>query len=138
VKLDINLLLHQSRSAYLRGMPPGAKRLLSAGCAGLWYFEWIKQTYGCVPEHLGIEFYTPKPDGLDNNVTWIANTASDMSAVKSRSCDLVFSGQNIEHLWPEEVSGFMLEAARVLALGGHLVIDSPNRRLSLHQTRRWS
>ncbi len=128
--LDINYLLHHSRGALLRTMPPNAQRLLSAGCAGAWYFDWIEQTYGRVPEHLGIEFYSPKPDDLPQNVTWIANTASDMSAVKAGSCDLVFSGQNLEHLCPEEVSGFFLEAARVLAPGGHLVIDSPNRLIT--------
>lgn len=134
--LNVNLLLHQSRGAFLRAMPPGAQRLLSAGCAGLWYFEWIEQTYGRVPEHLGIEYYSPRPEGLPDNVTWIANTASDMSDVPDASCDLVFSGQNLEHLWPEEVAGFVLEAARVLKPGGHLVMDSPNR----HVTRllNWS
>ncbi len=125
--LDVNVMLHQSRGALLRGMPPGAQRLLSAGCAGSWYFDWIEQTYGRVPEHLGIEYYSPKPDELPDNVTWIANTASDMSEVGNESCDLVFSGENLEHLWPGEVAGFALEAARVLRPGGHLVIDSPNR-----------
>jgi FkbM family methyltransferase len=128
--LDVNYLLHHSRGALLRGMPPGAQHLLSAGCAGNWYFDWIEETYGRVPEHLGIEFYMPKPEALPDNVTWIANTASDMSAVSSASCDLVFSGQNLEHLWPEEVSGFLLESARVLKQGGHLVVDSPNRLLT--------
>ena len=128
--LDVNYLLHHSRGALLRGMPPGAQRLLSAGCAGNWYFDWIEETYGRVPEHLGIEYYAPKPEGLPDNVTWIANTVSDMSAVSSASCDLVFSGQNLEHLWPEEVSGFLLESARVLKQGGHLVVDSPNRLLT--------
>jgi SAM-dependent methyltransferase len=128
--LDINYLLHHSRGALLRTMPPGARRMLSAGCAGNWYFDWIEETYGRVPEHLGIEYYAPKPDGLADNVTWISNTASNMSAVEPESCDLVFSGQNIEHLWPEEVSGFLLEAARVLKPGGHLVVDSPNRLLT--------
>ncbi|MDL2410615.1 methyltransferase domain-containing protein [Rhizobium calliandrae] len=128
--LDVNYLLHNSRGALLRGMPSGAQRLLSAGCAGKWYFDWVEETYGRVAEHLGIEYYMPKPEGLADNVTWITNTASDMSAVKSASCDLVFSGQNLEHLWPEEVSGFILEAARVLRSGGHLVVDSPNRLLT--------
>jgi hypothetical protein len=100
---------HHSRRALLRGIPPGAQRFLSAGCAGNCYFEWIEETYGRVPEHLSIEYYMPKPEGLPNNVTWIANTASDMSAVASASCDLVFSGQNLEHL-----SEFLLESARVL------------------------
>ncbi|MGI4976862.1 MAG: methyltransferase domain-containing protein [Janthinobacterium lividum] len=125
--VDVNILLHQSRGALLRTMPPGAQRLLSAGCAGSWYFAWIEQTYGRVREHLGIEYYSPEPDDLPDNVTWIANTASDMSGVADGSCDLVFSGENLEHLWPEEVAGFALEAARVLCPGGHLVMDSPNR-----------
>lgn len=128
--LDINELLHHSRGAMLRAMPPGARRLLSAGCAGTWYFRWIEDTYGRVPEHLGIEYYSPRPDDLPSNVTWIANTASDMRGVEDGSCDLVFSGQNLEHLWPEEVAGFVLEAARVLRPGGHLVIDSPNRLMT--------
>lgn len=125
--LDINLLMHHSRGAYLRAMPPGARRLLSAGCAGRWYFDWIEQCYGRVPEHIGIEYYAPPPADLPDNVTWIANTASDMSDVADASCDLVFSGQNLEHLWPEEVAGFLAESARVLRPGGHLVVDSPNR-----------
>jgi SAM-dependent methyltransferase len=129
-RLDVNLLLHQARSAMLREMPPGAHRLLSAGCAGRWYFDWIEHCYGHVSEHLGIEYYSPRPDDLPDNVTWIANTASDMSGVESGTCDLVFSGQNLEHLWPHEVSGFLMEAARVLKPGGHIVVDSPNRRVT--------
>jgi len=128
--VDINLMLHQARSAMLREMPPGARRLLSAGCSGKWYFDWIERCYGYVPEHLGIEYYSPRPADLPANVTWIANTASDMSGVESASCDLVFSGQNLEHLWPEEIGDFLAEAARVLNAGGHLVVDSPNRRLT--------
>jgi SAM-dependent methyltransferase len=126
-QFDHNMMIHQARGALLRTMPPGARRLLSAGCAGTWYFDWVSQCYGDVPEHLGIEYYMPRPDDLPRNVTWIANTASDMSDVATGSCDLVFSGQNIEHLWPAEVVGFLAESARVLQPGGHLVVDSPNR-----------
>jgi SAM-dependent methyltransferase len=127
---DTNVLLHQSRSAFLREMPEGAQRLLSVGCAGNWYFDWIDGTYGHVAEHLGIEFYALRPDNLPSNVTWIANTASNMSAVASASCDLVFSGQNLEHLWADEVAGFLIEAARVLKPGGILAVDSPNRDIT--------
>lgn len=129
-KVDVNLLLHQSRAAMLRHMPAGAQTLLSAGCSGTWYFNWVEQCYGRVPEHIGIEFYSPRPTDLPDNVNWIANNVSDMSGVASASCDLVFSGQNLEHLWPEEVSGFMAEAARVTRPGGTLVVDSPNRLLT--------
>ncbi len=128
--IDHNMMIHQARGAMLRAMPAGAKRLLSAGCSGRWYFDWVSQCYGDVPEHLGIEYYLPRPVDLPGNVTWITNTASDMSDVGTASCDLVFSGQNIEHLWPAEVVGFLTEAARVLRQGGHLVIDSPNRSVT--------
>ncbi|MDQ2801597.1 MAG: class I SAM-dependent methyltransferase [Pseudomonadota bacterium] len=53
-----------------------------------------------------------------------------MADVASSCCDLIFSGQNVEHLWPDEVTGFLFEAARVLRPGGHLVIDSPNRLIT--------
>src|SRR5580692_4621286 len=103
-KIDINMLLHRARAAHLRAMPPFAKRLLSAGCSGRWYFDWIEQCYGRVRQHIGIEFYSAKPGDLPDNVTWIANTASNMSDVADASVDLLFSGQNLEHLWPEEVA----------------------------------
>ncbi|WP_210332908.1 class I SAM-dependent methyltransferase, partial [Methylosinus sp. H3A] len=60
----------------------------------------------------------PRPETLPANVTWIVNTAGNMESVGSSSCDIVFSGQNIEHLWPGEILGFLAEAARVLKPGG--------------------
>ena len=128
--IDHNMMIHQARGALLRSMPPGANRLLSAGCSGTWYFDWVSRCYGDVPEHIGIEYYTPRPADLPANVSWITNTVSDMSGVATASCDLLFSGQNIEHLWPAEVVAFLAEAARITRPGGHLVIDSPNRTLT--------
>jgi SAM-dependent methyltransferase len=129
-KLDVNVLLHHSRSAFLRRMPPGARVLCSAGCSGSWYFEWVERCYGRVEKHIGVECYSPRPEKLPDNVEWINNTVSDMSGVADRKCDLVFSGQNLEHLWPDEVIGFLLESWRILRPGGALVIDSPNRELT--------
>src|SRR5579871_1558444 len=43
---DVNVMLHQLRSAHLRRMPRVAGTLLSAGCAGLWYFDWIRECAG--------------------------------------------------------------------------------------------
>jgi hypothetical protein len=127
---DISQLLHDARSACLRKMPKVQGTMLSAGCAGTWYFNWILERTGHTGRHIGIEFYTPKPDDLPANVQWIANTVGDMNAVASNECELVFSGENLEHLWPEEVVGFFLESWRVLKPGGHLVVDSPNRLLT--------
>jgi hypothetical protein len=127
---DINHTLHDSRSARLRKLTQIDGTILSAGCAGIWYFDWISSRTGHVGRHIGIEYYNPKPDGLPSNVEWIANTAGDMNAVANETCDLVFSGQNLEHLWPEDVIGFFLESNRVLKQHALLVVDSPNRLIT--------
>ena len=135
--VDMSLVLHRGRTAFLSQIPKGAETFLSAGCAGLWFFEWVEQCYGDIPRHIGLEYYTPRPAGLPSNVEWIENTCSDMSGVADRSCDLVFSGQNLEHLWTDEAIGFFLEAARVTRPGGLLVMDSPNRSIT-EDLRTWS
>jgi hypothetical protein len=123
----INELLHYERGERLARMPRISGTLLSAGCSGTWYFEWVQERYGYVSKHIGLEIYSPKPEDLPPNVEWIANTVGDMGDVPDRSVELVFSGQNIEHLWPEDAVGFFAESARVTKPGGFLVIDSPNR-----------
>jgi hypothetical protein len=128
--IDVNQLLHESRSALMRDIPRGAKRLVSVGCSGSWYFDWVERTYGRVNEHLGIEFYSPRPDTLPSNVTWIANTAGNMEMVPDQSCDVLISGQNVEHLWQDDIANFLLESARVLRPGGTLCVDSPNRAMT--------
>lgn len=72
----------------------------------------------------------PKPVDLPENVTWVENTAGNMPDVASVSADIMLSGQNIEHLWKEEVVGFLMEAHRVIKPGGLLVMDSPNREIT--------
>ncbi len=126
---DINHLLHHLRGEALRKLPQGSRHFVSVGCSGTWYFEWIEQM--CHPQrHTGIEFYSPRPDDLPPNVDWIANTAGNMEAVPDATADVLFSGQNIEHLWPEDIVNFLLESHRVLEDGGLLVIDSPNRDIT--------
>lgn len=121
-------LHHALRTAEVARMPrDGVDTLLSAGCAGRWYFDWIDEHYGRVRSHIGVEWYAPEPDDLPPGVTWIRNTVGNMADVPDGSVDLVFSGQNIEHLSAADVVAFLGEAHRVLRPGGHLVVDSPNR-----------
>ncbi len=129
--MPFNVLIHEERTKLLALMPPGAKTMLSAGCSGAWYFDWVATAYGPVSRHIGIELYSPQPAGLPTFVEWLPNSVAKMSGVISASVDLVFSGQNVEHLPPVDLLGFLMESNRVLANGKHLVIDSPNRSVTL-------
>jgi SAM-dependent methyltransferase len=104
--------------------------MVSVGANGLWYFDWIHTNCGYPQRHIGVELYFPKPDNLPFNTEWVANTAGDMSGVESGVADLVFSGQNIEHLWEHDVTNFLMETNRILRTGGLLVVDSPNRTIT--------
>ncbi|MES2972781.1 MAG: methyltransferase domain-containing protein [Pseudomonadota bacterium] len=133
---DFNHLLHYLRGQELSSLPKGVDRFVSVGCAGIWYFDWIEKCCGPINRHIGIEYYTPMPEGLAANVEWIANTAGDMSLIADDTGDILFSGQNLEHLWPGDVAAFLRESHRVLKTGGLLVVDSPNRLVT--QKLCWS
>ncbi len=125
--------LHQARSFCLAAMPSGARTVLSVGASGNWYFEWFAQAYGEVERHIGVEAFVDRPSELPGNVEWVAADLAGpdgVASVESSSVDLVFSGQNIEHLWPEQVVAFFVESNRVLRDGGWLVVDSPNRDIT--------
>lgn len=110
---------------------PRSSVVLSAGCSGSWYFEWFRQCFGdSIRIHIGVEAYSPKPDRLPPEVRWINNPVFDMRDVHTGDVDLVFAGQTVEHLWPEELTGFLLESHRVLRRDGIIVLDSPNREIT--------
>lgn len=128
--MDFNELIHNQRGLLIKEIPKGAEVVLSAGCAGAWYFDWFKENYGPVSKHIGLELYSERPTELPGYVEWIANSVDNMSDVESNSVDLLFSGQNIEHLDAKTLLGFLKESNRVLRQGGSLVIDSPNRKVT--------
>jgi SAM-dependent methyltransferase len=133
---DFYHLLHELRGHAVADLPRGIHTLLSAGCSGGWYFDWIAERYGDVARHIGTEAYRPRPDVLPAGVEWLARDVIDVPEVGDETVDLVFSGQNIEHLWPAQVAGFLLESHRVLTPGGYLALDSPNRDMT--RTLGWS
>ncbi len=125
---DLNFFLHELRMRRLALMPADAPVVLSAGAANQIYFEWFAEHYpGRVERHIAVELFSPAPDPLPERVEWLARTIGDLSPVSNGEVDLVFAGQVIEHLWPDDMAGFLSEAHRVLRPGGALVIDSPTR-----------
>jgi SAM-dependent methyltransferase len=128
---DFSVFLHGLRTKELRRLPTPAKVVLSGGAAGNWYFDWFEKNYpGDITHHIGVEALVPEPPDLPRNVTWLPSTLGDLREVKSRSVDLVFAGEVIEHLWPDDIAAFLAEAHRVLRPGGTIALDSPNRRVT--------
>jgi SAM-dependent methyltransferase len=128
--LDLSSVLHAGRSANLARTRAEGQVMVSIGAAGLWYFDWIDSICGVPARHIGVEYYSPQPADLPAHVEWVANTAGAMPDLETGVADLLFSGQNIEHLWQDEVAGFLAEAHRVLRPGGRMIIDSPNRAIT--------
>lgn len=125
---EINLFLHELRMRRLALMPADARVVLSGGAANEMYFQWFAEHYPAqVERHIAVELFAPPPDPVPDGVEWLAQTVGDLSPVGDGEVDLVFAGQVIEHLWPEDVAGFLCEANRVLRPGGAVVIDSPTR-----------
>ena len=134
---EFPVFFHELRSRELKKVPNEGETVLSPGCAGTWYFDWFRQSYaGTVKRHIGIDAYSVRPPDLPAEAVWIANSIQDMSGVRDGEVDLIFAGQMIEHLWPLEFAGFLCEAHRVLRSGGRLVMDSPNRDITM--SLRWS
>ncbi|MEO8695226.1 MAG: class I SAM-dependent methyltransferase [Acidimicrobiales bacterium] len=133
---EFHSILHTLRTAELRCVPKGARRVVSVGASGRWYFDWFEDCVGPLELHIGVEAFEEKPVDLPANVEWVASTADDFTSIADDSVDLVFAGQTTEHLWPDELVGFLSESARVLRPEGLLVVDSPNRLVT--QALHWS
>jgi SAM-dependent methyltransferase len=133
---EFHSILHTLRTAELRTVPKGARRVVSVGASGRWYFDWFEDCVGPLDRHVGVEAFEPMPSDLPANVEWVPSTADDLRSIADASVDLVFAGQTTEHLWPDELVGFLSEAARVLRPDGLLVVDSPNRLVT--QALHWS
>jgi SAM-dependent methyltransferase len=106
--------------------------VLSGGCPDRGYFDWFAEHYvDEIHEHVAVELFRDEPPDLPPEVRYVRGSLCDLGAVADASIDLVFAGQVIEHLPPADVVGFLLAARRVLRPSGRLVLDSPNRAITL-------
>jgi SAM-dependent methyltransferase len=58
------------------------------------------------------------------------HSMTDLSGFEDASVDLVYSGQSIEHVTPDDGATVLKEVFRILRAGGHLAIDTPNARVT--------
>jgi SAM-dependent methyltransferase len=129
--IDFSTRLHELRGNELQGLPENARTVLHGGASGGWYFRWFEENYkGTVERHIGVEAFGERPADVPLNVDWLQRTLGDMGPVPTGSVDLVFAGQVIEHLWPDDVTDFLVESHRVLRRDGIIALDSPNRRVT--------
>src|SRR3546814_4785394 len=87
VPVEFNEMLHWLRSRELENTQPTPQTMVSVGCSDLGYFNWIEENLGRPKQHIGLEYYRPKPDHLPAGVQWIENTAGNMCDVASETID---------------------------------------------------
>jgi len=63
-------------------------------------------------------------------VSYRYHSMVDLSGFEDASVDLVYSGQSIEHVHPDEAAIVLKEVHRVLRPGGRLALDTPNGRVT--------
>lgn len=137
--------LHSSRCQFIRSLPPG-RRILDLGGTALgnpeggmvsmgYPYDFESLTIVDLPSADRHEIY--REDTTSEHVRtargpvyYRYHSMADLSAYGDGSIDLVYSGQSIEHVTPEEGLHVLQEAHRVLAPGGHIGIDTPNARVT--------
>src|SRR5207244_8076184 len=65
------------------------------------------------------------------------HSMTDLSLYDDSSFDLVYSGQTIEHVSPEDCDTALAEVARVLRPGGWFCVDTPNHTVCRLHMAEW-
>lgn len=63
-------------------------------------------------------------------VNYLYTSMADLSAIASGSVDMVFSGESVEHVTPEDFERVLAETRRVLKPTGWFCFDTPNRAVT--------
>ena len=137
--------LHASRCAFVRSLP-AARNILDLGGTDLSAPEGAMATMGYPYRFESLTIVDLPPDERheiyqsESNAqrvdTWLGpvfyryHSMTDLSGIPDGSVDLVYSGQSIEHVPPEEARKVAEQVFRVLEPGGHFALDTPNGRVT--------
>lgn len=132
--MDLHLyLMHNARLKMIRHLLPAGEIILDLGGANSplhkmgYPHEYAKVVLIDLPTEERHKDFQVELDDSDGKVFLRYEDMTDLKGIDSASVDLVWSGQSIEHVSPEQGIRMCKEAFRVLKPGGHFCLDTPNR-----------
>ncbi len=135
--MDIHLyLIHNARLKMVRHLLPAGDSILDLGGANAplhhmgYPHDYSKIVLIDLPTEERHKDFQVVLDDSDGKVFLRYEDMTDLKGIPSDSVDLVWSGQSIEHVTPEQGQRMCREAYRVLKSGGHFCLDTPNGNLS--------
>ena len=139
--------LHASRCRFVRSLP-AARRIVDIGgsCQDSVRGAMVEMGYPYPFESLTVvDLPNPErhalyrseggvaPARVDTGlgpVHYLYQSMTSLQPVEDASIDLVYSGQSIEHVTPQDARRTLAEVLRVLRPGGHFALDTPNARVT--------
>jgi hypothetical protein len=139
--------LHASRSRFVRSLP-AARRIVDIGgsCQDSVRRAMVEMGYPYPFESLTVvDLPNPERHALYRTeggaapatvetglgpVHYLYQSMTSLHPIADASIDLVYSGQSIEHVTPEDARRTFGEVRRVLRSGGHFALDTPNARIT--------
>ena len=137
--------IHVGRCQFIRSLPP-ARRILDLGGTHLaidvgamvamgYPYEFDELVIVDLPPDDRHPIYRRSDDLRQveshlGTVTYRYHSMTDLSAFPDESFDLVYSGQSIEHVTPDDGMLVLKEVHRLLRPGGHFALDTPNGRVT--------
>lgn len=131
--IDLHLfIMHNARLKMIKHLLPPGDVILDLGGANAplhemgYPYEFSKVVLIDLPTEERHKDFQVELSGGDGKVFLRYEDMTDLKGIESNTVDLVWSGQSIEHVSPEQGKRMCEEAFRVLRPGGRFCLDTPN------------